>query len=239
MGGIDVGAFATPQITDVDQDGLKDLLIGEQSGNVNYYRNTGTSSSPSFTLTNANFGGVNVKQTGFIYGYSAPCLFQSGSSRKLIIGSDAGYLYMYDNIDGNLSGTFNLVDSMYLGIREGSRSAPFVGNINNDSYPDLFLGNYSGGVTFFGGVLALGISNQKSPEEKISIYPNPARESIFIDSPQKGKGIIYSIEGTVIDEFLIFKGENKINVDTYKNGIYIIKINSERNVLTGKIIILK
>src|SRR5665213_3382206 len=43
---IDVGSFATPQLVDVDGDGLLDLLIGESTGNVNYYHNDGTATNP-------------------------------------------------------------------------------------------------------------------------------------------------------------------------------------------------
>ena len=41
---IDIGESAIPQIVDVDRDGLPDLLIGERSGTLNYFRNIGTAS---------------------------------------------------------------------------------------------------------------------------------------------------------------------------------------------------
>ncbi len=37
---IDVGNFSTPQFFDLNKDGLFDLTIGEQAGNLNYYSNT-------------------------------------------------------------------------------------------------------------------------------------------------------------------------------------------------------
>ena len=49
--GIDVGQNASPQLVDVDRDGLLDLVIGERNGNTNYFRNTGTATTPSFSTT--------------------------------------------------------------------------------------------------------------------------------------------------------------------------------------------
>ena len=55
---IDVGTGAMPVFIDLDKDGLKDLLIGnqfytynngKQTGQLMYFRNTGTLSSPAFT----------------------------------------------------------------------------------------------------------------------------------------------------------------------------------------------
>ena len=46
--GIDVGSFSTPQLVDLNRDGLLDLVIGERSGidngvlnGINYFENTG------------------------------------------------------------------------------------------------------------------------------------------------------------------------------------------------------
>jgi hypothetical protein len=33
-----VGKFSTPQLFDLDQDGKLDLIIGEQAGNLNYFK---------------------------------------------------------------------------------------------------------------------------------------------------------------------------------------------------------
>lgn len=237
LGGIDVGAFATPQIIDMDNDGVKDLIIGEQSGNINYYRNTGTISSPTFTLVKTNLGAVDVRRDGNFTGYSAPYLFGTFGSRKMIVGSESGYLYMYENIDGNLGGNFNRTDSAYLSIWEGSRVAPFVTNINNDAYLDLFLGNYSGGVTYFNGVSVIGINEIKNADE-VKIYPNPAKENFTINVDEKAEVLIYSVEGNLVNKLNLNKGVNTINVNTYKNGVYIIKTIINRNVLTNKIIVL-
>ena len=57
---IDVGQFSSPQMVDVNRDGKLDLIIGERTGTINYYENTGTPFAPQFTLATTQFGGLNV-----------------------------------------------------------------------------------------------------------------------------------------------------------------------------------
>ncbi len=125
---IEVGNYYTPQLIDVDRDTDLDLIIGERSGNLNYYRNTGTATSYSFTPASAAFGGVDVLKSN-ITGYSVPFMYDSAGSYRLLVASEAsrtnastmGWIWKYKDIDGNLSGNFTLVDSMYQNIWEGPR----------------------------------------------------------------------------------------------------------------------
>jgi hypothetical protein len=66
---IDVGEGAYPAFFDVDDDGLKDILIGNYgyfdknnpniySSQLAYYRNTGDATHPSFQLMNNDFAGI-------------------------------------------------------------------------------------------------------------------------------------------------------------------------------------
>ena len=64
--GVDVGsgeAESDPTFVDIDGDGDQDCFIGEYDGTINYYKNEGNSSSPTFTLTTGGsnpFNGVDV-----------------------------------------------------------------------------------------------------------------------------------------------------------------------------------
>ena len=61
--GIDFGRDSNPFFVDVDNDGDKDCFIGEVYGSIEYYKNTGTSSSPSFaeqTGSDNPFNGVDA-----------------------------------------------------------------------------------------------------------------------------------------------------------------------------------
>jgi subtilisin-like proprotein convertase family protein len=246
---IDVGDFAAPQIVDVDNDGKNDLVIGGGNGKIAYYHHAANASTPSVDSVTHFWGKLKVNQPGYFSGYSYPFVFKQLGVTKLLSGSQLGYLRLYDNIDGNLTGTFTLVDSTFLNIREGERTAPSGYDINNDGYLDLVIGNYQGGVAFYKGVNSLNNVNnlQHSNHWNLELFPNPANTFITVQ-------IINDIFSSYQVELINVLGQNiyfqkspatKINIDTevLKNGVYVCKvteINSEgkkAGTLLKKIII--
>ncbi|HEU4718342.1 MAG TPA: T9SS type A sorting domain-containing protein [Bacteroidia bacterium] len=222
--GIDVGSNATPQLIDVDHDGLLDLLIGAQSGNVNYYRNTGTASSPNFTLVTNMFGNIMVTETGFITGYSAPCLFMHNGAYEMYVGSERGYVFHYTNIDGNLSGNFTLSDSLSVSHYEGGRCVPFVADVNGDSTMDIIIGNYAGGISLFFGDQNFSVQEHLPSFMVYSLYPNPANGSFTIGTtvtPGDPKTLsLYSVSGSLLLEEKIVAGKTIIDTKDLPPGIY-------------------
>src|ERR1051325_10534763 len=96
---IDVGYNSAPQLVDVDKDGLLDLLIGSRNGNVVFYKNTGTITTPSFTLVTNNFGKIDTRQSGYITGYNSPLLLHCNIQNLVLCGTEEGHLYVYSNVD--------------------------------------------------------------------------------------------------------------------------------------------
>ena len=146
---VDVGQLSTPFIFDLNRDGLLDVIVGEQNGTLNYYENTGTKTDPQFTLITENLGGVDVSPWWSLQGYSQPVFYFHQNNMRLLCGSRSGRIYLYDNIEGNLSGTFNRVDTAYLGIDEGDNSRIAVHDLDGDSKLEFLTGNFSGGVTLY------------------------------------------------------------------------------------------
>ena len=228
---IDVGNYAAPQLIDVDRDGRLDLIIGCSSGTLTYYRNTGTISAPIFTkITNA-FGGVNIvrKSTYSITGYSTPYMYDSGGKYKLLLGSESGYLYYYNNIDGNLAGKFNLVDSSYEKIGEGSRTAITGSDINNDGLLDLVIGNYAGGVSVFKGQTSdpQSVSPIEVGKLEFSLYPNPSSGTLNINlSNSQGVSQVAFIDmlGREIYSQQTARNFLTLDVSPFPQGMYTCRI---------------
>jgi len=93
--------------------------------------------------------------------------------------------------------------------------------------------NYSEEVTVADSALSVA-QNEIS---NLRVYPNPANDVLFIESNNQLIDVvsIYSLEGKEV--LNINKVQNSVDVSSLTSGIYIIKITSNENVLTRKIII--
>jgi hypothetical protein len=227
---IDVGGFSSPFIIDINNDSKPDLIIGEQNGNLNYYENTGTSSSASFSNTNSFWGEVDVRQEGSILGYSMPCLFKVNGESHLLVGSESGDIYHYSDIDNNLSGKFTLVDTSLGNIYEGTRCGVNATDINYDGLPDLSIGNYNGGVSLFYGSNTSQIKTSFIKRKGIKISPNPANDYINVEF--NNSGIQLSIYNQLGKEMYssCCQMENKLQISTlhFPKGLYYLIVNDEQ-----------
>jgi hypothetical protein len=90
----DVGFNSSPSFTDVDFDGDYDAFIGNQSGNIIFFRNNGTSTNPDFGIPVTNpFGLSNV------ISYASPTFIDINNDDKedLFVGSGNGITYYFEN----------------------------------------------------------------------------------------------------------------------------------------------
>jgi hypothetical protein len=232
--GIDVGNYAAPQLIDADRDGKLDLIIGTQTGKIIYYHNTGTVNVPVFTLVSSFFGGVRVNQPAYNTGYCTPFMYDDNGSYVLVAGSERGWVNRYDNIDGNLSGTFTRTDSNLVSIYEGARVAPAVADLNNDGLYDMVIGNYAGGVSMFYGDSNVSTSVLPLLTPEYSLYPNPANESVTVkagnSSGKKNTLTIFDLSGKIISETTFYPGETVINTSAFPAGMYICRLQAENGL---------
>ena len=242
--GINVGFFSTPQLFDLNEDGLLDLIIGERKGNLNYYENTGDASNPVFTFVTDSLGKINVTDNLVsYYGFSTPCFFKDQQGNiKLIVGSEQGKIFYFENIQGNLEGAFTELDDLHtlindepFEIEKGMRSAAAIADINNDGWLDLITGNYSGGLNYYEGTekpSVFGIEETK-PALDINIFPNPAREQIHISISKFNNNetdfMIYDISGSAVLSGKLNGSETKVDISELHPGIYFVGIGLNRS----------
>ncbi len=233
---IDVGSNAAPQLIDVDRDNKIDLLIGEQSGNINYYLNTGTNLAPVFSLASTSFGGVSVNAPASISGFSVPCLWDNNGTYQLLVGSERGFIYRYDNIDGNLAGNFTLTDSMYITTHEGLRVAPWAGYLNGDTLIDAVIGNYAGGVVLYYGDITSDIhSITQTLTPTLGVFPNPSNTEFYISGWNTAARFpatleIVGMNGQVVKSVLVTNRDQSISVAELSAGCYFGKVTDAEGV---------
>lgn len=232
--GLDVGQNAVPQIIDINGDSLPDLLVGEKSGNLNYFENTGTTGTPDFsTQANAAFGAVDVSPQ-CCGGLSAPFLFRNASGQlELVVGSEQGGIFQYGNIEGNLSGTFALVSDSFGGIAEGTRTTPWGGDLNGDGEMEWIVGNSRGGIAIYASNDSMRTAIEPKPEQtEIRFFPNPGVSPILtlskapLHAPQVK---VFDCYGRKVPHELLPQGATQwqLHAPTISPGLYLIQIELE------------
>ena len=156
---IQTNGYAVPLVYDIDADGVKDLLVGDQMGSLFYYKNTSTSSGThSLIFTNNQLGLVKSDPEKVASGHSTPFIGRIDNSTKeyLMMGSRSGRIFRYTGFEGgNVFSAYTRLDSAYSFIlSENSRftsymSAPAIADIDADGKYDMVVGNVYGGLLLY------------------------------------------------------------------------------------------
>ncbi len=157
-----------PAFGDLNGDGKPDMIMGFLNGKLSYYTNTGSGSTPDFTLTEDTLADIDVgtSSTPFIYD------LDGDNVNDLVVGSEAGILRFFKNYGTASSpafadtaeidslgkilvksffyspvydSAFNIVDSVRKFNSIGN-SAPWIADLDQDGNPEVITGAYNGKV---------------------------------------------------------------------------------------------
>ena len=145
LGGFDGGGNPSPALADLDGDGLPDLLVGTEAGQVWFYRNTGKKNEPAFTRVPDALANINVGRNAA----PAVALVNDDALTDLLIGDFTGHLWAFVREGGAQSLNFKLVERRFLGIDVGVAATPFVADIDRDGKAELLVGSDQGRVSLF------------------------------------------------------------------------------------------
>ena len=194
---INAGNNATPFIYDLNKDGKKDLIIGNQSGGLVYYENVGTSPGVlKLQLKNAQLGNIAVDPS-YLYSYSAPYIGKMDNSGTdyIVCGSASGLLYRYDGFQGgNTTITYPAIDNMYSYIDTAyasftgytdninQRSTPAFADMDGDGMYDMITGNTLGGLNIYKQIKNVSVNSGPlftGNNRDVRAYPNPAKDMLY------------------------------------------------------------
>lgn len=249
-----IGSSSIPAFADIDGDEDLDLFVGEWDGNINFFRNTGTATEPTYNLETENFSFINVGNL------SAPNLLDidNDSDFDLLIGDVDGNINFYRNTGTIANPAFTPITGNFALIDVGSSSSPTFVDIDNDMDFDLFVGEIGGGLYFYRNVTPTNVLSQDLNVIPKSFnlsqnYPNPFNSDTIIkyNIPEKTyvKLIVYNLLGTqlrtlvdkekVAGSFQVSWDGKNDNGKQISTGIYIYQLQTDRFTNTNKLTILR
>lgn len=231
---IDVGAYAFPQLVDLNKDGLLDLIIGNKTGEIVYYENIGTTSIPSFQLKNDTLGNIDITPIT-PDGYATPHFFFWDDTTYLLLGGSDGKLRFYKGIDGNLSAgeEFELVSDFFRGISVESYSVPWVNDLDHDGKLDLFVGGDLGGVFHYEHNEASILGLKENIKNELIVYPNPFTSELTVSGFSGFSYQLIDFLGSVVCSG--FSVDGKINTEKISKGFYYLSLEKEGVIYTVKV----
>ena len=233
---IQVPLYAAPQLFDFNKDGLLDLIVGHKGGTLYYYKNTGTSSTPVFTLETSVLGGVNVQSNG-PDGFAVPHLFDFQDTTYLIVGALDGRLHFYDSISTDPLADFHERSSDFLGLSAqiGAYAAAVIGNLDNDSHLELIVGQDAGGLFLLENEPGSDLHISEITVQPLQVFPNPTKGKIAIKGLQgSSSGAIYNLLGQKVLVFPFISAQEMLDITALELGTYILKLDNGQSALFMK-----
>ncbi|MBZ0111591.1 MAG: FG-GAP-like repeat-containing protein [Thermoanaerobaculia bacterium] len=148
---IDTGYYSAPALADLDGDGDLDAVVGESSGLLYYFENTGASNSPSFVELTGVANSLSEINVGT---RSSPDLVDLDGDGDLdaVVGNGSGSIYYFENTGGSTSPSFMGLTggaNPFFGVNVGVRSAPHLVDLDADGDLDAVVGNIYGFLKYF------------------------------------------------------------------------------------------
>ncbi|EKD42591.1 MAG: BNR repeat protein, partial [uncultured bacterium] len=142
LAGLDIGSYAEPLVTDINDDGFNDLILGENGGQLKCYLSDGAG---LFTLDTTIFsddvGSKSIPYFGDLDG---------DTDLDILIGNSTGSInpYLKDSATGSFSA---LATGTLPSVDVGTYSVPVIADIDNDSDNDVIVGAEDGKVYLYRG----------------------------------------------------------------------------------------
>ena len=225
----------TPCFTDVDGDGRTDMLLGKNTGRLDYYRNAGRGNFPDFVLEQNDFLGIIDSYVEFRRNLVPLVIDLDLDGKADLMTSDyQGDLFVYWDYR-NRAGKEQLLFKNPLNNnnevwKQGYQTRLAAGSLRAGNYPVILMGNKQGGISLY---------RQEPPriqpdENRLTLrlYPNPAinEDVLVLGSNQDGRAIIYSMLGRPMSgEYPVTANVPRlIRVSLLPPGIYILRMTDIR-----------
>lgn len=141
------GAYVSPELVDIDNDGDLDAFIGNFDGNLRFYRNTGTATNPVFAAATTNPFGLSDAGA-----QASPAFVDIDNDGDLdvFIGNLDGNILFHRNTGSISNPAFAAAQTNPFGLSDvGYQANPTFFDGDNDGDLDAFIGNLDGNTLYF------------------------------------------------------------------------------------------
>ena len=150
---IDCGSYSTPCVNDWDEDGAKDLLIGDTTGQFFLFINQGTNSNPVFTgYSILRLSNNTAADVGYRSGPNVVDLNNDGL-KDLVSGAMDQKTYFFENTGSNANPVFTAMTPLQTGsltmMSLSSTNRVTTLDWNDDGNLDLISGCYDTRLQLF------------------------------------------------------------------------------------------
>ena len=162
-GSVDVGFYAKPTVSDLDGDGLQEIIVGEETGKVMIYEQVARTGANAFkfntgTVLFANPYGVTPSGTPNFGSYARPAVADINGNGliDILVGSNDGVIHRYEQATATATTTagFTVLGNVKLAngttdLDAGDVSKPLVTDYDGDGKLDMLVGNVAGNVQLY------------------------------------------------------------------------------------------
>jgi len=212
---IDVGDASVPTVVDWDDDGRKDLLLGNSRGDLILYTNSGTDTSPIFTEGTPLMGADN---------FLAPFVvdWDNDWEKDLLIGTLDGNVLFFKNTGSD--GIPDINGGEIVATMQNGYARPLVVDWDGDRKKDLVVGDGAGNIYLFmntGSDKAPVLSPPEQTFVPILSLKQNGRVSPFVVTDWDGDGRKDIIVGTSDGLVLLYlnQGLNADGKETFENPV--------------------
>ena len=235
---LDVGSYATPTVTDVDGDGLLDLLVGQHSGNVTRFEQPTPNATSFASLGALTTNGRTALNQGAL---PAPTVtdVDGDGLLDLLVGGYDGYVTRFEQTlaNGSVFASQGLLTTDgNTPLDMGQYSIPTVTDVDGDGLLDLLMGSLDGNVRRFeqtaanGNVFASLGPLTTNGSTALDVGSNSAPAVTDVDGDglldllvgnNNGNGTVTRFEQTTVNGGVFASvGELTTNGSTSLNGLY-------------------
>lgn len=144
-----VSYYALPAFADLDGDGDLDLLVGEDYGSMQYFKNSGTASAPQFDAPVNNPFGINLSTSYYLKPVFAD--LDNDGDQDLLVGDfyPGDFRYLQNTGTATSPQFVAPVTNPFGLVSNGLLARPAIADLDNDGDLDILAGEVYGVMKYY------------------------------------------------------------------------------------------